>query len=105
MARLIVEAVSGEVQTEDIRNVLELFVSVSRADDGSPVTGLSWINFQICSSIGTTNDMKLSIKQEQNWDIQDVVPAGCYSIMLTYRYEQTYSPRNWRPGGFYVLGI
>jgi hypothetical protein len=53
MSRLIVEAVSNEPKTEGalvpgVVSHLTLFVCVSRADDGSPVSGLKKGQFQLC---------------------------------------------------------
>lgn len=53
MSRLIIEAVSNEPKTEGVLvpgllPYLTLFVSVSRADDGLPVSGLKKAQFQLC---------------------------------------------------------
>lgn len=53
MSRLIIEAVSNEPKKEDVLVPgllphLILFVAVSRADDGSPVSGLKKAQFQLC---------------------------------------------------------
>jgi len=49
MARFIVEAVSSEYQG-DVLETLPIGVSVSRADDGAPVTGLTADNFRITAA-------------------------------------------------------
>jgi hypothetical protein len=51
MARLIVEARTAEWTSGDVVYTLLLGVSVSRADNGSPVTGLKDKNFRISPDV------------------------------------------------------
>ena len=106
MARLIVEAVSREYTSFDTVWHLMLFVSVSRADDGSSVTGLKQDNFRICSSVGLVLDMKLHGGSEATWEPADTEPAGCYSLSITRKYETGGPPiLEWVKGEFYPFGI
>lgn len=82
MSRLIIETVSGEPKTDKVFNSnflpsLQLLVSVSQAEDGAPVTGLTKKNFQITNvvipqiiSIGAVADLadgfyRLTLKLKQ----------------------------------------
>lgn len=105
MARLIVDAVSGESKFGDLVLQLKLFVSVSRADDGASVTGLTTNNFRICSPIGGGFEMKLLSGYEAQWEPTDVEPAGCYALSITYRWEKGGLPIEWHKGEFYPFGI
>jgi hypothetical protein len=53
MARLIISAASNESHRVDVVGRLLVFVSVSRASDGQPVTELGRDNFRIASSLGS----------------------------------------------------
>ena len=106
MARLIVEAVSGEHKTTDVVWELMLFVSVSRADDGRPVTGLDQENFRICSPVGSVLELKLLGGTEAQWEPTDQSPAGCYSLGIMRKWQSGDSPIfEWVKGEFYPFGI
>ena len=106
MARLLVEAVSREYTSVDRVWHLMLFVSVSRADDGSPVTGLKQEHFRICSPLGHVLDMNLVGGSEAQWEPTDTEPAGCYSLSVTRKQETGGPPiLEWVKGEFYPFGI
>jgi hypothetical protein len=83
MARLIVAAQTyepavpfgGELQW------LYLGVSVSRADDGTPVTGLAAENFRVASDIGVAKDVAVQVGEWQ-WQPDDREPSGCYNLKI-----------------------
>jgi len=101
MARLIVEAVTGEFKGTDVISVLKVFVSVSRADDGKPVTGLSASNFRIASSLGLVLDPTVGFVNERNWEPGDSEPSGCYSLEI----KRPSSEGKWGEGEYYAFGI
>jgi hypothetical protein len=98
MARLIVEAVNAEWTSGDIFDIVLIAVSVSRADDGTPVTGLTRDNFRVASTIGTALDATVHQVDERRWEPDDAEPAGCYSLMV--RLQGGYTP-----GTRYVYGV
>lgn len=110
MNRLIIEAVSSEYsQDADVKG-LWLFVSVSRASDGTPVTGLELDNSSICSPLGPALDMTLEqVGSEAIWERFDEEPAGCYSLSIAYNWGtetgSDSSPVDWVKGEFYPFGI
>jgi hypothetical protein len=105
MSRLIVEAVSSETRFVDLRSRLELFVSVSRAADGSPVTGLETGDFRFCSPAGTVYGLTLEGGREATWEGTSEA-AGCYSLSVAFKGEAGRSPvREWVEGEFYPFGI
>lgn len=98
MARLLVSAVTRESAGSDTVHQLLIFVSVSRADDGSPVTGLDKSNFRITSSISLAADPTVTSVHEAKWEPADAEPSGCYSINIG-RSE------GWGKGQTYVFGV
>ncbi len=106
MSRLIVEAVSKEVKSIDVVWHIEIYVSVSLADTGKPVTGLSKSNFRVCSFTGKILEMNLHGAYESEWETQDTEPAGCYAISITRKQEKEGSSlEKWTKGEFYAFGI
>ena len=97
MARLLVEAVTRE-STGDAWHRLLIYVSVSRADDGSPVTGLTKRNFRITSNISLVVDPQVWSVHETAWEPGDKEPSGCYTIDI-HRTD------GWGPGQNYTLGV
>jgi hypothetical protein len=66
-------------------------VSITRADDGAPVTGLTEDNFRIAWHAGDVADAALSGNfQELAWEPGDKEPAGFYQ--LTLQHEQPPNP-------------
>lgn len=105
MTRLIVEAVSGETRFVDLRSRLELFVSVSHARNGAPVTGLRTQDFRFCSPAGTVFGLTLERGPEAQWEGTSE-PAGCYSLSVAFKPEGGRRPaREWVEGEFYPFGI
>lgn len=106
MSRLLVEAVSRERQFSDSWWQLALFVSVSRADDGTPVTGLELHQFRVCAPTGSILEFNLSGGYEAHWEPTDQELAGCYSLNVRYQWE-TKGPglNEWTEGEFYPFGI
>ena len=84
MARLIVDAVSNEKRDFDDETIM-LTVSVSRADDGASVTGLTAQNFAMSNTEKKTGfdpvDYNLQVS-ERNWDAA-AQPSGIYDISIT----------------------
>jgi hypothetical protein len=72
---------------------LRLGVSVSRADDGSSVTGLERSNFRVASSIGHSSDFKIAEAaggfEEWKWEPGDRQPSGCYTLQITLFTERS----------------
>src|SRR5262245_30350459 len=101
MARLIVEACTGEMALGgDVVYNLLLGVSVSRADDGKPVTGLTAGNFRLASDIGVARDFKVLEARELMWEPSDTEPSGCYQIAITMMPMEKFLK-----GERYVFGI
>lgn len=100
MARLLVEAVTGESKLTDIVWEIAVDVSVSRVDDGSSVTGLAAKNFRVASSLGSVYDFKLGA-HEWKWEPQDTEPAGCYRLGISI----TPGPQEFLEGQIYKFGI
>lgn len=106
MTRLIVEAVSSETKFVDLRSRLELFVSVSRAADGTPVTGLKAQDFRFCSPAGTVYGLTLEGGREATWEGAATEGTGCYSLSIAFKPETGRGPaREWIEGEFYPFGI
>jgi hypothetical protein len=107
MTRLIVEAVSGETKFVDLRSRLELFVSVARAADGSPVTGLKAQDFRFCSPAGTVYGLTLEGGREATWEGVESEGTGCYSLSIAFKPEPSgrNPAREWMEGEFYPFGI
>src|SRR5262249_4171127 len=78
MARLLVEAVSSEGGFMDDPWAAGVGVSVSRADDGTPVTGLSKENFRVASTEGWVDWAEYV--HEMKWETADIEPSGCYDV-------------------------
>lgn len=97
MARLLVSAVTRE-STGDSWHRLLIYVSVSRADDGSPVTGLDQSNFRVTSNLSLVIDPTVAAVHETNWEPSDTEPSGCYSIDIG-------RPEGWGPGQNYTFGV
>jgi hypothetical protein len=100
MARLLVEAVTGEWSSGDVWHLLLVDVSVSRADNGSPVTGLVANNFRVASFSGPLKDFKVASVGEWKWETGDVEPAGCYELDLQLSPAEAFEE-----GGSYKFGI
>ncbi len=90
MARLIVEALPFDRKSYPANRLLAC-VSVSRADDGQPVTGLTKRNFRVTnlnplpySDIGyglDFNDYLLAVT-ERTWDPADAEASGVYDLEI-----------------------
>src|SRR4030095_11863169 len=103
MARLIVNAVSNETRSSDLVNHLVLYVSVSHAKDGKPVTGLTDANFRVASSVGSVIQAVVQSAYEGRWEPDDQEPAGCYRLSV---FRDPTSPfGSWRQGEFYAFGV
>lgn len=110
MARLIVEAVSYEGNAASYpgnsdapptpRRVL---VSVSRADTGAPVHGLTVDDFRTSHRHGSNTSLSFSAQSELTWT--DGRPAGAY--MLEVRLQRNGAYEAWAPGTLFefVLGV
>jgi hypothetical protein len=107
MTRLIVEAVSGETKFVDLRSRLELFVSVARAADGAPVTGLKAQDFRFCSPAGSVYGLTLEGGREATWEGVEGEGTGCYSLSIAFKPEKSgrNPAREWMEGEFYPFGI
>lgn len=100
MGRLIIEAVSDESQSVDVIGDLLVYVAVSRADDGQPVTGLGKQSFRITSSIGTVIDPVITLVSESRWESPDAEPSGCYEVWIGRG-----GSGHWARGDFYAFGV
>jgi hypothetical protein len=100
MARLIVEARTSEVGTlgYDVVYVLRLAVSVSRADDGQPVTGLKPENFRVANFY---DKFQIVAAYELEWGPAGTEPSGCYVLDVM----SAPGGRAFVQGGRYVLGL
>jgi hypothetical protein len=99
MARLIVEARTAEGIGGGEWARLHLAVSVSRADDGTPVTGLKAQNFRVASHIGSVKDFRVDAR-EWMWEPGDREPSGCYGLRVTMEGLEEFTPH-----GRYVFGV
>jgi hypothetical protein len=102
-----------------VRYPLELLVgmSVSRANNGAPVTGLGVENFRIASQIGRPSDFAVEQVTEWSSEPADKGPSGCYQLSIGWNPTadlvvlagQPHNPpargRPFVPGWRYVLGI
>ena len=72
---------------------LRVAVSVARASDGTPVSGLGIPNFRLASSFGDVFDFDFLIDRVREWNWQRsgerhrerLVPAGCYQVSIVLR--------------------
>ncbi len=96
MARLIVDAVSQESQSvHEDGYVLLLFVSVSRADTGAPVNGLTREHFRVCSPLGAVYEMNILDSREVEWEPADTEAAGCYSLRIVRKWAHSGELSEW----------
>jgi hypothetical protein len=117
MMRLVVEARPAEwTSGDDVPRELLVGVSVSRVDDGSPVTGLSVGNFRVAAQFGDLSDFAVDEVREWRWEPGDAEPVGCYQLSIGWRpfadLQVAGHPSTSPPSGFplmkgwrYVLGI
>ncbi|HAB15429.1 MAG TPA: hypothetical protein DCE44_03155 [Verrucomicrobiales bacterium] len=85
-----------------------VFVSVSRASDGQPVTGLGLDNFRIASSAGSILDPKPVLVSEVEWEPATGEPAGCYRLSIERGHSVTDKPGDvsqWSKGETYSFGV
>jgi hypothetical protein len=68
MTRLLVEARTAEWTSGDVDRELLVGVSASRADDGSPVTGLGVGNFRVAAQFGDLSDFAVDEVREWSWE-------------------------------------
>lgn len=111
MARLIVEAVTDEKHDMKL-GFLKLIVSVSRADDGKPVTGLTKTNFRI-TNLGieptATPDVVGSdytvLVGERKWDPGDNESSGVYDMSVSIDFGKFLIAGEFMPGENFSFGI
>ena len=96
MPRLIVNAVSAEMVSIDSVGDINIYVSVSRADNGKPVTGLTKDNFRI-----TSPGFDLMVKSSGESNFSPGEPSGCYSLDIA----QTPGPSSWIKGEYFHFGV
>jgi hypothetical protein len=99
MARLVVEAVSAEGGYVDDPWAVGVGVAVSRADDGTPVTGLTKGNFRVASRQGWIDWAEYV--HEMKWEPGDTEASGCYDVGI----YQTLPQGGPAMGEHYVFGI
>jgi hypothetical protein len=104
MSRLIVEAVSGESKFTDIVFNLELFVTVSDAVAGAPISGLQADHFRLCTPSGKVFDTAISSVSEALWS-KSQEHAGCYALGITIAKDTGKQKLEWIEGEFYPFGI
>jgi hypothetical protein len=74
MARLLVEARTAEQNPPGaVLQRVRLGVSVSRVDNGTPVTGLK---------VGNFIDFQIATAFEQSWQPDDTQLSGCYQVEI-----------------------
>ncbi len=105
MSRLIVEAVSGESKFTDIVFHLELFVSVSDANSGAPISGLLPDHFRLCSPSGKVFDTSISAGVEAAWSRSGGEQSGCYALGITIAKDGGKQNLEWMEGEYYPFGI
>jgi len=104
MGRFIVDAVAAETAGSDVVGDVLIYVSVSNADDGKPVTGLTADNFRLSSSIGLAIDTKITLCTESKWEPADIDPSGCYELWIT-RTDKPNQIQKWGKGEYYQFGV
>ena len=98
MDRLIVEAVPAETQGMPVSG-LRIYVSVSRAKDGTSVTGLTKQSFRITTShLGEDPIINDPPQHETSWEPNETVHSGCY-VIIVGRTPVPVQP--WEKGQFY----
>jgi hypothetical protein len=91
MARLLVEARTAEEPWPgaDVPREVLVGVSVSRADDGTPVTGLAVENFRVAAQLGAlfgdVPDFAVDQVTEWQWEPDDVEKSGCYELRIGWQ--------------------
>jgi hypothetical protein len=105
MSRLIVEAVSGESKFIDIVFQLELFVSVSEAQTGVPVSGLMLDSFRLCAPSGALFDTVIAAGTEASWNAVPGESSGCYSLSVAISMDNGKNKLEWVEGEYYPFGI
>jgi hypothetical protein len=113
MARLLVEARTAEWTSGDVVRELLVGVSVSRADDGTPVSGLGAENFRVAAQFGDLSDFAIDRVSEWEWEPGDVEQAGCYQLSIGWRpFADILGPGTSPPSGTklfkgwrYVFGV
>jgi hypothetical protein len=105
MSRLIVAAVSGESKFTDIVFHLELFVSVSDAQSGAPISGLMPDHFRLCSPSGKVFDTTIAACNEADWPQSHGEHSGCYALGITIPRGDGKQKVEWVEGEFYPFGI
>jgi hypothetical protein len=91
MARLLVEACTAEEPWPgaDVPREVLVGVSVSRAHDGTPVTGLAVENFRVAAQLGAlfgdVPDFAVDQVTEWQWEPDDVEKSGCYELRIGWR--------------------
>jgi len=105
MSRLVVEAVSGESKFIDIVFHLELFVSVSDAQTGAPVSGLTLDSFRLCAPSGTLFDTIFAAGTEAAWNGPQREASGCYSLSVSISMDNNKGKLEWVEGEYYPFGV
>ena len=106
MARLIVEAVSAEHKSGDLASHVQLYVSVSRPEDGSSVTGLNKSNFRVTAPGGLLLRLRVTLAQEHKWETSDTQLSGCYLISVDrYMESDLTQPLPIILGEWYTFGV
>jgi len=105
MARLVIDAVSGESKFVDIARHLELFVCVSDALTGVPISGLQPKHFRLCSPAGKVFGTKVEACTETTWEKGGNDSTGCYALSVVVTQEGSSKQLEWLEGEFYPFGI
>src|SRR5262245_16942720 len=105
MSRLVIEAVSSESKFTDVVFQLELFVSVSDAVTGGPISGLGPDHFRVCAPSGKIFDTVISGCEEAAWGRSSGEPSGCYVLSIGISKEGTQEKVEWTEGEFYPFGV
>jgi hypothetical protein len=105
MSRLVVEAVSGESRFMDVIFHLELFVSVSDAITGAPISGLLPDHFRVCAPSGKIFDTNISASVEAAWARSGGEPSGCYALGISIAKDGSQPKVEWTEGEYYPFGV
>lgn len=106
MGRLVVDVADGEISGSSLwaQNTLPaIAVSVSRADDGAPVTRLKDANFRVTLFLsGMFRDVTCWVTDEDEgrFEPDDILRSGMYQLRLEWKSGQALAATTW-----YFVGV
>jgi hypothetical protein len=84
---------------------LELFVSVSDANTGAPISHLLPNHFKLCTPTGKLFDTAIAAGTEASWGHRNDQPSGCYSLGISISKDGDKQKLEWIEGEYYSFGI